>query len=171
MGARNVVPAALLAVLAAGCGGDDGPAVGDASNSGSVMSAAETLGDTGPMPAMGPDSMRQVWRRHMAMMRGAGPDSARAMMPRHREMVTRMMEMMGTMGGGPGGMGMGRGMGPGMGMGMDSAWIAMRDSLRGDVERMRDMSPEELEAFLEAHDARMRRMLEMLERLRPQEAQ
>lgn len=113
--------------------------------------------------------MREEWRRHMASMRGVGLDSLRAMMPRHRQMVTRMMEMVEAAPGG--GMRMGHGMGPGMGLGRDSAWIATRDSLHRDLDRIGEMSPEELEAFLEAHDARMQRMLELRERMEQPEAQ
>jgi hypothetical protein len=103
------------------------------------------MGGMGPMAGMGPDMMRSEWQQHMATMHGATGDSLRAMMPRHRQMVTGMMETMG-----------GR-----MGMTMDTSWMATRDSLRGDLERMQNMTPEQMEAYLEEHDARMQRMLRM----------
>ena len=105
-------------------------------------------GGMGPMAGMGQGTMMGDWEQHMAAMHGASGDSLRAMMGRHRPMAMRMMEAMDSA--------------PGrMGMPMDSAWMATRDSLRRDLERMQGISPEQMEAFLEAHDARMRRMLEM----------
>jgi hypothetical protein len=102
------------------------------------------------MAGMDPATMRGEWARHMAAMQGARGDSLHAMMPMHQQMLSRMTEMMAA----------GRG-GMTMRMGMDSAWIAIRDSLHRDVERMMNMTPTEMEAFLGEHGARMRRMLEL----------
>jgi hypothetical protein len=137
-----------LALALAGCdGGRDevGTAETAALDTPSMTMEPGMPGGMRPMAGMGPEMMRSEWERHMATMHAATGDSLRAMMPMHRQMVTSMMETMG-----------GR-----MGMGMDSTSMATRDSLRGDLDRMRNMTPEEMEAFLEEHDARMQRMLRM----------
>lgn len=105
-------------------------------------------GGMGPMAGAGPGMMMSDWETHMAAMRGASGDSLQAMMGRHRGMAMQMMAMMDSTRGSAG-------------MMMDSAWVATRDSLRMDLDRMQEMTPEQMEEFIEAHDARMRRMLEM----------
>ena len=141
-----------LSLLLASCGGtgeEVDTAELSAVDTGAMgMPAGGMRGGMTPMAGMGSGRMMADWEQHMAAMHGASGDSLRTMMGRHRPMAMRMMETMdGTRGR--------------MGMGADSAWMATRDSLRQDLQRMQGMSPEQMEAFLEAHDARMRRMLEM----------
>lgn len=137
-----------LALVLAGCGGQDEvetseTVVLDTPSTG--MSPGGIPGGMGAMGGMGPGAMSAEWQQHMAQMRSVRGDSLRAMIPMHRQLTTRMMD----------------GMGGGMGMAGDSAWMATRDSLRRDLDRMQDMTPAEMEDFLEEHDARMQRMLRM----------
>lgn len=142
------ISALALALVLAGCGGDQddvGTAETAVLDTPSMTMQPGMPGGMAPMARMGPEMMGSEWQRHMAAMHAAAGDSLQAIMPMHRQMVTGMMETMG-----------GR-----MGMAMDSAWMATRDSLRRDLERMQNMTPAEMEAFLQEHDARMQRMLRM----------
>ena len=142
----------VAAIGLAACGGDEADveladrAVVNTPSMG--MPPGGMQGGMGQMGGMGPGMMGAEWQQHMVAMQGATGDSLRAMMPMHRQMASRMIAMMDTVGGG-------------MGMAMDSAMVATRDSLRRDLDRMEGMSPAEMEAFLQEHDARMQRMLRM----------
>lgn len=152
MRARSSVSVVILGLVLTACGGDgeevetaevsavDAPAMG--------MPPGGMSGGMGGMAGMGPGAMMADWEQHMAAMHGARGDSLRAMIGMHRRMASRMMAMMDST----------RGR---MGMPMDSAWSATRDSLAGDLDRMQGMSPEEMDGLLDAHNARMRRMLRM----------
>jgi hypothetical protein len=85
---------------------------------------------------------------HMQMMRGAGADSMQAMLPMHRQMVANMLAQMN------------REMRD-MGMSADAQWNATVDSLRSDLTRMPEMSSEELQALMPAHQDRMMRLMAM----------
>lgn len=153
MRAVSVVPLVLLLGLLSACDGEDEQvetaevSVVDTSRTG--MPGAGMPGEMGRMPGMGEGAMMMSdWERHMAAMHGASGESLRAMMGPHRQMAMRMIETMDSTR-------------ARTGMPMDSAWMATRDSLREDLARMQGMSPEQAEALLDAHDARMRRMLEM----------
>lgn len=135
-----------LALGLTGCGGDQEEVE---TSEGVVLETPSTgmspAGMPGGMGGMGSGAMSSEWQQHMAQMHAATGDSLRGMMPMHRQMATRMME----------------GVEGGMGMAGDSAWMATRDSLRSDLDRMQDMTPAEMEAFLDEHDARMQRMLRL----------
>ena len=47
-----------------------------------------------------------------------------------------------------------------MNMSTDAAWNATVDSLRQDLTRMPEMSPEQLQALMPAHEARLNRLME-----------
>jgi hypothetical protein len=150
MRSRSAVSLFALALFLTACGGDgeDVELAEQTTVDTASMGMPGMPGGMGRMAGAGPGMMMGDWETHMAAMHGASGDSLQAMMGRHRQMATRMMATMDST----------RGQ---MGMPMDRAWLATRDSLRMDLDRMQGMSPEQMEAFMEAHDARMRRMLEM----------
>jgi hypothetical protein len=152
MNARPAVSIFALGLALTSCGGDgDDVELADEAPMDTAamgMPPGGMRGGMGPMAGAGPGMMMGDWEAHMAAMHGASGDSLRAMMGRHRQMASGMMAMMDSTQGG-------------MGLPMDSAWLSTRDSLRMDLDRMQGMSPEEMEAFLQTHDARMRRMLQM----------
>jgi hypothetical protein len=161
----KTIAAAVVLATVAGCGGDGADStegeitqniVADSLSTG--MPPMPMSGGMGQMAGMDTAMMRARWQQHMMMMQSASGNSLQEMMPMHRQMSTQMMEMMGAGA-------------PRMGMVADSAWIATRDSLRRDLERMGSMSPEEMESFLEGHNVRMQRMLEMHGSGSPQDEQ
>ncbi len=149
MNTRFGVPVLFLALVLTGCdGGQDDLETADSSvldTSSPGMPSTGMPGGMGPMGGMGPGTTGSEWQQHMEALHAAAGDSLQAMIPMHRQRVTGMMEMMD-----------GR-----MGMAMDSTWMATRESLRRDVDRMRNMPPAEMVDFLEEHVARMQRMLRM----------
>jgi hypothetical protein len=144
---RAIGPLALgVVVIAGGCGQSaERESVQDAGAA--VASAPSASEDTLP-------GELQDWRLHLRQMRGLRADSLRALLPGYRQRFSGMMGQ-GWMMGSRGGMPMMQG---------DSAWIALRDSLHQDMARLSgaaDMSDEELERWMAAHQARALRMMQM----------
>lgn len=102
----------------------------------------------GGMAGMQGDSTLQRMQAHMATMMGMSADSMHAMMPAHRQMAANMIAQMS------------REMQE-MNMAGDEAWTATVDSLRQDLILMPELSPQEMEAFMRAHQVRMNRIMEM----------
>lgn len=100
------------------------------------------------MAGMQEDSTTQRMQAHMAAMMGENADSMHAMMPAHRQMAANMLAQMN------------REMQQ-MNMAGDEAWTATVDSLRLDLNRMPELSAQEMEAFMGAHQIRMNRLMEM----------
>lgn len=141
MSALSVV---LLLGLSA-CAGEEEVAVE------TVEEGQMPMGDMPGMAGMGgmqDDSMMEQMQSHMAAMMGADADRTAAMMPQHRQMAANMLAQMN------------REMRQ-MNMAGDEAWTATVDSLRQDLTRMPELSPEEMATFLPAHHARMSRLMEM----------
>lgn len=102
----------------------------------------------GGMQGMQDDSMMAQMESHLQAMQGVGGLSQRAMLPMHRQMAGNMIASM-------------NGQMRQMNMQPDPAWNATVDSLRQDLVRMPAMSATELHAFMPAHTARMRRLMQM----------
>jgi hypothetical protein len=100
------------------------------------------------MAGMQDDGMMRQMQARMATMMATNPDSMMAMMPMHRQMAANMLAQMN------------REMRE-MDMAEDEAWTATVDSLRQDLTRMPEMSPDEMAAIMPGHRARMNRLMEM----------
>jgi hypothetical protein len=100
------------------------------------------------MAGMQDDGMMRQMQARMATMMAMNPDSMMAMMPMHRQMAANMLAQMN------------REMRE-MDMAGDEAWTATVDSLRQDLTRMPEMSPDEMAATMPGHQARMNRLMEM----------
>jgi hypothetical protein len=151
MRGRSTLSLFAFGLLLTSCGGD-GEDVEVAEQAPADSASMEMPGMSGGMGAMNGNGAGMMtmadMEAHMAAMRGASGDSLRAMMARHRQMAMQMMATMDSTH-------------SQMGMPTDSAWVATRDSLRMDLDRMEGMSPEQMAAFHDEHHRRMRRMLEM----------
>jgi hypothetical protein len=107
------------------------------------------------MPAMGMGqsaAMMQDMTAHIEMMQRISADSVTAMLPTHRQQLANMIAQMN------------REMRD-MNMPADTAWEAVLDSLRGDLTRMPDMSPNELEELMPEHVAQVTRLMDMHRRM------
>lgn len=144
---RTATLMAAVLTLAA-CGGDDVP---DADMMEGMDAEQMPMGDMEGMEGMGSmmsGGMMNQMRAHMAAMEGAGADSLAAMIPRHRQMLANMIAQMN------------REMRD-MNMGGDGGWDATVDSLRTDLRTMPEMTPAEMLAMMDAHHARIARLMEM----------
>lgn len=146
----TVATMATMAVLLAACAREEpGQAAPD------TTARAGAPGDAGMqampgMPAMqgmAMQPMMQQMRTHMAMMDTAAPQTMRSMLPAHRQMAANMLSQFD------------RDMRQ-MNMAADAEWRALTDSVRADLIRMPDMSPNELKAFMPAHGARLMRLMQ-----------
>lgn len=109
--------------------------------------AADSAGAMGGMTMQGMQMMPGM-QAHLDSMVGMGPEQMAAMMAGHQDMASRMMDAMGADM-------------RGMNMQPDSAWTALADSLRRDMAELPALSGEPLRTRMEAHIARMRRMMTM----------
>lgn len=105
----------------------------------------DTAGQMGVMPGM---QMMPAMRAHLDSMVAMPPDQLAAMLAAHQDMASRMMEAMATDM-------------RGMSMQPDAAWTALSDSLRRDLADLSGLSGEAQRSRMEAHIARMRRMMTM----------
>jgi len=112
--------------------------------------AAQTPADTAGMGGMQMQGMQMMplMRAHLDSMAALRPDQMAAMMVAHQDMASRMMDAMGADM-------------RGMNMAPDTAWTALGDSLRQDLAELPSLSGEPLRGRMEAHLARMRRMMAM----------
>ena len=105
---------------------------------------------TAGMGMMGQQMMGQMDSTMRAMM-GASGDSMKAMLPMHREMAENMMEQMNS--------------DVHAHAKADPAWDALADSVRTDLMHMGDLADSELQRRMGAHVARMRRLMEMHQKM------
>jgi hypothetical protein len=98
--------------------------------------------DMKSMPMMG------MMQAHMDSMTRMSPEQMRAMMNAHQSMTSQMLDAMGAdmMA---------------MHMAPDSAWSALSDSVRRDLADLPGLSGQALQARMEAHAERMRRLMVM----------
>ena len=145
----------LLAVtlLLGACGGEPEEEVGAGADTTAAQDTTVIPGMPGMQGVPGMQMMQQM-ETHMREMEGLSPDSLRAMMPAHRQMAANALaEMERQM--------------RGMNMMPDAQWNATADSLRQDLTRMPEMSAQELEAVMPAHNARIRRLMDMHRAMMP----
>jgi hypothetical protein len=137
----------LLAVLVAATacsGGEQKDAARPDSADSSAMGSMPGMAHTGGTANEG---MLTEMRTHLQGMAGAGSDSLRRMMPMHRQMAANMLQQMGAE--------MRQ-----MNMKGDTTWSALTDSVRQDLTSMPDVTAQELSDFMEAHRARLQRLME-----------
>jgi hypothetical protein len=155
MNGRMTIAAAIMLVSLAACaGGDDtgdSASIEETSGRGMSMGGMDSMAAMEGMAGMGAiasASMMDQMQSHMARMRGAGDDSIAAVMPMHRQMLANMIAQMN------------REMRD-MGMAPDQEWEATIDSLRSDLRTMPEMTPAEMQSAMEAHHARIDRVIGM----------
>lgn len=102
-----------------------------------------------PMARAGMDMMPQM-RAHLDSLAAMSPAQLAGMMAGHQDLASRMMDAMGADM-------------RGMGMQPDSAWTALGDSVRQDLADLPALSGDALKTTIQAHIARMRRMLTLHE--------
>lgn len=139
--------ALACALFVVGCNKDKEAAPAEAPAGGTAAARADTAGGMQGMAGMGTATMDQV-DVHMRSMMGAVADSMKMMLPEHRQMVANMLSGMDTQ--------MRQ-----MNMKADAAWSALADSVRADLTRMPDLSATDLKAMMDAHMARVHRLMEM----------
>ena len=142
--------ASFLVALAAGCGPGDRDEEAPSDTTG-MAGEMEGMGGMEGMAGMQGGMMEQM-RGHMDHMAALPADSLQPMLATHRQMVGNMLSRMN------------REMSQ-MGMAADTAWDATVDSLRSDLTRMPTMSGQELAPFMQAHHARVMRLMEMHEEM------
>src|SRR5690606_265667 len=129
----------------------DSASMEESSGQGMPMEGMDSMAAMEGMPVMGAmvsGSMMDQMQSHMARMRRAGEDSLAAVVPLHRQMLANMIAQMN------------REMRE-MGMTPDQEWEATIDSLRSDLRTMPEMTPAEMRSGMEAHHARIDRVIEM----------
>lgn len=149
MHARRLA-AVVAAVAIAACAGDEGDAAADTAAA-KVATAAEGVmaGMHGvPVTATGGDTATDQMRAHMAAMQRARGDSLMQMARMHRQMGANMIARFD------------REMSQ-MNMPDDPKWRATLDSVRQDLARMPELSPEAMGRMMPAHHARVTRLIEM----------
>jgi hypothetical protein len=102
--------------------------------------------------AMKSDSLMPMMRTHLDSLARMPAQFAMGMLGAHEAMMSQMLDAMGsdmTM----------------MGMRADSAWTALTDSVKRDLAELPALSGRSLDVRLKAHVGRMRRLLEMHERM------
>ena len=109
--------------------------------------AADSAGAMGGMAMQGMQMMPGMLA-HLDSMAAMPLEGMAAMMAGHQDLASRMMDAMGADM-------------RGMNMPPDSAWTALSDSLRRDLAEMPGLSGGPLGLRMEAHIARMRRMMAM----------
>lgn len=130
---------ALATGILAACGRKPEPA----------QTPADTAGQMGGMQMnMQGMQMMPMMRAHLDSMAAMRPEQMAAMMAGHQDMASRMMDAMGADM-------------RGMNMQPDTTWTALSDSLRHDLADLPGLSGEALRTRMEAHIARMRRMMTM----------
>jgi hypothetical protein len=105
--------------------------------------------------AMHPDStaaapsavVREV-ETTLSKMHGASGDGLKAMLPGHRQAAANMIASFNKQM-------------RDMNMAPDAAWSAVTDSLRTDLRTLPDLTGPELQARIPAHEARLKRLIQM----------
>jgi phage-related minor tail protein len=101
------------------------------------------------MPGM---QMMPMMRAHMDSMMGRSPAEMQNTMARHQEMMSQMLDGMGTDM-------------RGMNMTGDSAWTALTDSVKRDLAELPGLEGQALEQRVRGHSERVGRLLAMHERM------
>jgi len=101
------------------------------------------------MPGM---QMMPMMRAHMDSMTGRSPAAMGNTLARHQEIMSRMLDGMGT--------DMRR-----MNMTGDAAWTALTDSVKRDLADLPGLEGEALATQMRAHGERVQRLLAMHERM------
>lgn len=141
---RRATP--LLAAVLFACGRNDAAQAGDSTKATADSSAMKDM--PGMAGMIMSDSMMAQMHAHMQMMDTASAAGLQAMLPMHRQMVANVLS------------GMTADM-RSMNMTGDAAWTATSDSVRQDLVRMPDMTPEELKRATAAHHARVMRLMDL----------
>jgi hypothetical protein len=102
----------------------------------------------GAQPAMQGLQMMPLMVAHLDSLGAMQPAQMAAAMATHQELASRMMNAMGADM-------------QGMNLQPDSAWTALGDSLRQDLTELPGLSGAALQGHMQAHIARMRRMMTM----------
>ena len=108
---------------------------------------ADSAGAMGGMTMQGMQMMPGM-QAHLDSMAAMRPEEMAAMMARYQDRASRMMDAMGADM-------------RGMNMQPDSAWTVLADSLRQDMAELPSLSGGALKTRMEAHIARMRRLMAM----------
>jgi hypothetical protein len=150
---------ALLVGALAGCGRggdraettrDTGGMMGHMDSGGMGMGHIDSGGmGMGNMQGM---SMMSGMRAHMDSMMRMSPQQMQAMMAKHEQMMSRMMD------------GMGSDM-RGMNMPNTPEWSALTDSVKQDLAELPNLKGQQLSARMRAHAARVNRLIAMHEKM------
>ena len=149
--------ALLIGALAlAGCGrrGDRAEATRDTGGMmGRMDSGGMAMGhmDSGGM-GMGGMNMMSGMRAHMDSMMRMSPQQMQAMMPKHEQMMSGMMD------------GMGSDM-RGMNMSGSAEWSALSDSVKNDLADLPNLKGQQLSARMRAHAERVKRLIAMHQKM------
>ncbi|MEP7344725.1 MAG: hypothetical protein ABI877_05645 [Gemmatimonadaceae bacterium] len=109
-------------------------------------SAAANMGGMQMGAARQGVEMMPLMRSHLDTIGSMQPAQMAAMMPAHQELTTRMIDAMGSDM-------------RGANMQPDAGWTALADSTRRDLDEMRGLSGEALKTRMQAHVARMQRLM------------
>jgi hypothetical protein len=126
----------------AGCnGGDRAERMADSAGMAGHM-------DSGGMPGMPMQGMQMMsgMRAHMDSMMRMSPQQMQAMMARHEEMMSRMMDRIGSDM-------------RGMNMPGSPEWTALTDSVKQDLAELPGLSGQQLSNRMRAHADRVRRLI------------
>jgi phage-related minor tail protein len=115
------------------------------------MKGMDSAGGTQGM-AMPGIQMMPMMRAHMDSMMGRSPAEMQNMMARHQDLMSQMLDGMGTDM-------------RGMNMTGDSAWTALTDSVKRDLAELPGLEGQALEQRMRGHSERVGRLLAMHERM------
>jgi hypothetical protein len=142
----------LIGALAVGACNGGGDRAQRAADSAGMMGHMDSGGmDMGSMNMQGMQMMAGM-RAHMDSMMRMSPEQMRATMAAHQGMMSRMMD------------GMGADM-RGMRMSGNPEWNALTDSVKQDLAELPTLKGQALSARMRAHGERMRRLMEMHEKM------
>jgi hypothetical protein len=142
----------LIGALAVGACNGGGDRAQRAADSAGMMGHMDSGGmDMGSMNMQGMQMMAGM-RAHMDSMMRMSPEQMRATMAAHQGMMSRMMD------------GMGADM-RGMRMSANPEWNALTDSVKQDLAELPTLKGQALSARMRAHGERMRRLMEMHEKM------
>ncbi len=143
--------ALLIGALVGGCNGG-GDRAERAADSAGMMGQMDSGGmEMGGMNMRGMKMMAGM-RAHMDSMMRMSPQQMQAMMAAHQEMMSRMMD------------GMGADM-RGMKMSVSPEWNALTDSVKQGLAELTTLEEQALSARMRAHGERVRRLMEMHEKM------
>ena len=112
-----------------------------------VDSAAANMGGMQMGTARQGVEMMPSMRSHLDSIASMQPAQMTAMMPGHQDLTTRMIDAMGSDM-------------RGANMQPDAGWTALADSAGRDLEEMRGLSGDALRTRMQAHVARMQRLMQ-----------